>query len=256
MNLSALEKAMLSEMGIYWPHLDPDLKASSADMAPAPSKKTSPKPTSIARPAATLKNVTLPLSHTKPQALVQNWEVLKTAIHDCQACPLGQVREQALDGMGNSQADCFILGETPSEWDDEQGQLATGDAGTLLKMMLRSIGLTLEEATPDKQVFFSTAVKCKPPRQRNPHNSELEACRGFLQHQIEWVKPKVILAVGRLAAQQLLGTEEALGALRGRTHLYQSIPTIVTYSPAYLLRHPSDKAGTWQDLCRVKQLLA
>ena len=77
-----------------------------------------------------------------------------------------------------------------------------------------------------------------------------------MQHQIEWVKPKVILAMGRLAAQQLLGTEEALGALRGRTHLYQSIPTIVTYSPAYLLRHPSDKAGTWQDLCRVKQLLA
>jgi uracil-DNA glycosylase family 4 len=254
MKFSNTEKAMLSEMGIYWPSHEPILP--SPEVRPAKASKSTQLGISAA-PAVTpnppQKKITI--SAQNIQVNSSGWNELQSRIQSCSSCELAHSRQQAISGIGHYPADCFILGEIPSEQDDQQGTLGSGEAGNLLKAMMHSVGLTLGEGGTGKPVFFSSAVKCKPPRQRNPQANELEACRPFLVRQIELVKPKVILAMGRLAAQQLLGTEKALGALRGHIHDHQGIPVIVSYSAAYLLRHCADKAGAWEDWCRLKKLL-
>ena len=129
------------------------------------------------------------------------------------------------------------------------GEPFVGKSGQLLDNMLRALGLTRDEAEPQRQVFIVNTLKCRPPGNRNPEPAELAQCEPYLVRQIALVQPKIILAMGRFAVQALLRTTEPIGRLRGRVHSYQGVPLVVTYHPAYLLRNMEDKARAWDDLC-------
>lgn len=180
-----------------------------------------------------------------------DWGALKARVDACQACSLYQTRTQAVFGVGNQDADLMIIGEAPGADEDRQGEPFVGRAGLLLNAMLKAIGLDRSE------VFIANILKCRPPGNRDPHVDEANCCEPFLQRQIELVKPKVILAVGRVAAQNLLKTDAAVGSLRSREHALGEAnrPVVVTYHPAYLLRSPDQKGKAWQDLQAVARRL-
>ncbi len=184
-----------------------------------------------------------------------DWDGLRSAVADCRACSLCETRKNTVFGVGHSQAHWMIIGEAPGEQEDLQGEPFVGPAGKLLDNMLRALGLSRTEGPPEQQVFIANTLKCRPPRNRNPDPSELTQCEPFLQRQIELIQPRIILAMGRFAVQQLLQSQEAIGRLRGRVHRYQGVPLVVTYHPAYLLRNLPDKARAWEDLCLARQTL-
>ena len=171
-----------------------------------------------------------------------NWQQLSDEVSQCQHCELCQHRHQTVFGSGNQQADWLIVGEAPGEQEDLQGQPFIGVAGKLLTEMLRAIHLSRE------QIFITNIIKCRPPNDRNPHKNEAAACANYLQRQIALLKPKIILAVGRIAAQQLLETHAPLGELRGTVHYLETLPVVVVYHPAYLLRKLTEKRKAWDDL--------
>lgn len=179
-------------------------------------------------------------------SIENSMSTLKQCVATCQHCRLAKTRTQTVFGIGNEQADIMIIGEAPGFSEDQEGQPFVGRAGQLLNAMLSAIGLTRE------QVFIANIIKCRPPNNRDPLPDEVEACTGYLVQQIDFIKPKVICALGRIAAQYLLKTEQALGKLRQQEHHYQNIPLIITYHPAYLLRNPIDKKKTYQDLLTLK----
>ena len=149
----------------------------------------------------------------------------------------------------------MVVGEAPGEQEDLKGEPIVGAAGQLLDRMLAALGLSRDDGPPERQVFIANALKCRPPRNRNPSPEELAACQPFLQRQVALVQPRVIIAMGRFAVQSLLGTDEPIGRLRGQVHQWQGRPLVVTYHPAYLLRQPADKARAWDDLCLAAELL-
>ncbi len=183
-----------------------------------------------------------------------DWPTLRAAVAGCQACALCESRKNTVFGVGNPAAEWMIVGEAPGEQEDKQGEPFVGAAGQLLDAMLKAIGLTRSEADAAHQVFIANTLKCRPPRNRNPLPEELAQCTPYLQRQIALVQPRVLLAMGRFAIQQLLHTEEPVGRLRGKVHEHQGIPVIVTYHPAYLLRQPTEKAKAWQDLLLAVQV--
>jgi uracil-DNA glycosylase family 4 len=170
------------------------------------------------------------------------WDDLRRRVERCTACPLHASRTQTVFGTGDRSAQWMIIGEAPGAQEDLQGEPFVGPAGLLLNEMLRAVGLRREE------VFIANILKCRPPHNRDPLPAEVAACSGFLQQQVALVKPKIILAVGRVAAQNLLQVDEPIGRLRGKVHRYAGIPVVVVYHPAYLLRQPREKAKAWQDL--------
>jgi uracil-DNA glycosylase family 4 len=179
-----------------------------------------------------------------------DWPELRTAVADCTRCPLHQSRTQTVFGVGNENADWLIVGEAPGAEEDRRGEPFVGRAGKLLDEMLRAAGQSRDE------VFIANILKCRPPNNRDPEAEEASACRGYLQRQIALLKPKIILAVGRIAAQTLLDTDTPVGKLRGQLHQLGDIPMVVTYHPAYLLRSPSQKRKSWQDLCLAMDVAA
>ena len=187
---------------------------------------------------------------TSPSADAQRaWQQLEQAVSACTGCELHATRTQAVFGVGNHSAELLIIGEAPGRDEDLQGEPFVGRAGQLLNAMLAAIGYRRE------QVYIANILKCRPPNNRDPRPEEAGACNAWLQGQIELIQPEVILALGRVAAHNLLNTDKSLGALRTGQHSYANIPLIVTYHPAYLLRKPIDKRKAWQDLKRVKILL-
>ena len=184
-----------------------------------------------------------------------DWPTLRDAVAACQACGLRQTRRQTVFGVGHPQAHWMIVGEAPGEQEDLQGEPFVGDSGQLLDNMLHALQLTRAPSTPAQQVFIANALKCRPPRNRNPEAVELARCEPFLQRQIELIRPRIILAMGRFAVQSLLRSAEPIGKLRGRVHRYHEVPLVVTYHPAYLLRNPADKARAWDDLCLAAQVV-
>lgn len=173
-----------------------------------------------------------------------DWNSLQAEVAQCHQCELSQTRTKTVFGVGNPQADWLIIGEAPGQDEDRQGEPFVGEAGQLLDKMLLAIGLQREE------VFITNTLKCHPQKNRDPQRAEIEKCETFLQRQIEWIKPKIILSVGKVSAQNLLKSDQAIGDLRGRVHHFgpHSIPLVVTYHPAYLLRQPSKKRRAWEDL--------
>ncbi len=171
-----------------------------------------------------------------------NWESLQSEVTNCRKCALCETRSQTVFGTGNKNPDWLFIGEAPGEQEDLQGQPFVGAAGSLLTEMLRAINLSRDD------IFIANILKCRPPHNRDPHADEMAACRPFLERQIALLKPKVIVAVGRIAAQQLLNTDMAIGKLRGKVYRMNGIPLVVIYHPAYLLRSLSQKSKAWQDL--------
>ena len=185
-----------------------------------------------------------------------DWDGLRAAVQGCEACGLCKSRTQAVFGVGHTSAQWMIVGEAPGEQEDKQGEPFVGRAGQLLDRMLAAVGLTRSEADATQQVFIANVLKCRPPANRNPQPQEVAQCEPYLMRQVELVRPKMILAMGRFAVQSLLKSTEPIGKLRGRVHDYQGVPLVVTYHPAYLLRSPTDKALAWDDLCLAREVLA
>jgi DNA polymerase len=183
----------------------------------------------------------LPAVHTL------DWDALSERVAGCQLCRLCEKRTNSVFGVGDRSADWMLIGEAPGENEDRQGEPFVGQAGKLLDSMLRSLTLAR-----DTNVYIANVIKCRPPGNRNPEPDEVARCEPYLQRQVALVKPKLIVALGRFAAQSLLKTTASISSLRGRVHEYEGVPVIVTYHPAYLLRSLPDKAKAWADLCLAR----
>lgn len=179
------------------------------------------------------------------------WDALEEDIRACAACGLCQRRKQAVPGVGDRQADLMFVGEGPGAEEDQRGEPFVGQAGKLLDNMLASIGMKRGEG-----VYIANAVKCRPPHNRTPEEGEIAACRPYLERQIQLVQPRLLVALGRPAAQALLQTEIGIGAARGKRFRRGDVEVVVTYHPAYLLRNPQDKAKAWEDLCFARRTMA
>jgi len=271
MGFSERQASMLEEMGIrVWTRAEVAAPAvaeaevvAAPEPAPAPAQARAPAPAPrapAAVPSAPARPATAPVvvaRGDRPTGTeTMDWPALREAVTGCTACGLCQGRTQTVFGVGNEQAHWMVVGEAPGEQEDRQGEPFVGKSGQLLDNMLRAVGLTRDEAGPDRQVYIANTVKCRPPGNRNPEPQELAQCEPFLMRQIALVQPRVILAMGRFAVQSLLRSNEPIGRLRGRVHTYQGVPLVVTYHPAYLLRNPEDKGRAWDDLCLAREVLA
>lgn len=185
------------------------------------------------------------------QAVVQSpdWDSLRVTVAACTQCALHQSRSQTVFGVGNQNADVLVIGEAPSQEEDARGEPFVGRAGELLNAMLQAIDLQRE------QVYIVNILKCRPPNDRDPLPQEVAHCDAYLQAQIELLQPKIIFAVGKIAAQSLLQSDVTVTELRGKWHDYRGIPLLVSYHPAYLLRKPTEKRKAWHDLLELKARL-
>lgn len=237
--LSPRQHVVLAEMGIdVWVSrqtksaLAESLVAESVSAEPVAEEPKPAEPGSV--PAASESHVS---GYDFPQ--------LEEVIRACTRCGLHAGRTQAVCGVGNQTADWMIIGEAPGEDEDRVGEPFVGRAGQLLNEMLRAAGMARDD------VYIANMLKCRPPNNRDPHADEVDSCMPYLQRQIELIQPKLILLVGRIAAQNLLATSAPVGKLRGEVHSFGAagIPAVVTYHPAYLLRSPAQKRKSWDDLC-------
>jgi uracil-DNA glycosylase family 4 len=206
----------------------------------APASDESLRP--VIENAATDVAASAPSEYEPAPADPDNWESLQAEVAVCRKCALCETRTQTVFGTGNKQADWMVIGEAPGQSEDLQGQPFVGKAGQLLTEMLRALNLARED------VFIANILKCRPPDNRDPKADEIEACHAYLQRQLALVQPKIILAVGRIAAQSLLKTEAPLAKLRNKVHTLDETPVVVVYHPAYLLRSLSEKRKAWMDL--------
>jgi DNA polymerase len=179
------------------------------------------------------------------------WIELKQAVPACTACSLHKGRKQTVFGVGDENADWMLIGEAPGAEEDRLGEPFVGQAGKLLDNMLAAIGLKRGE-----NVYIANVLKCRPPGNRNPEPEEVEKCTPFLKQQIALIRPKLIIAMGRFAAQTLLSSDATIASMRGRVYRYEGVPLIVTYHPAYLLRNLPDKSKAWADLVFAKKTMA
>ena len=181
-----------------------------------------------------------------------SWDELRAAVAACQRCELHTSRTQTVFGVGNPGARWMFIGEAPGAEEDRQGEPFVGRAGQLLTAMIRALGMQRED------VYIANVLKCRPPGNRDPKPAEAASCRAYLERQVALVDPTLVIAVGRIAAQDLLATETPIAKLRGKVHSFgaKPWPLLVTYHPAYLLRSPSEKRKAWQDLVYARQLFA
>ncbi len=185
------------------------------------------------------------MPEASPPAVMQlDWQGLQQAVAACQACSLAKTRTQTVFGVGDPNAEWLFVGEAPGAEEDRRGEPFVGQAGQLLDNMLAAINLKRGD-----NVYIANVLKCRPPGNRDPQGEEVVKCDPFLKRQVELIRPKLIVAMGRFAAQSLLNTEQSISALRSKLHDYHGVPVIVTYHPAYLLRNLMDKAKAWEDLC-------
>jgi uracil-DNA glycosylase len=186
----------------------------------------------------------------RAQILRMGWDELKASVEGCIACPLSQSRTRTVFGIGDKNADWLYVGEGPGAQEDATGEPFVGQAGKLLDNMLAAIDLKRGQ-----NVYIANIVKCRPPDNRAPTSHEAHQCEPYLARQIELMKPRIIIALGKVAAENLLHTDANLGSLRGRLHQHSDIPVIVTYHPAYLLRTLPAKAKAWEDLCFARRTM-
>ena len=180
-----------------------------------------------------------------------DWERLRATVAGCNECELHSGRTQTVFGVGSSNAELLVIGEAPGAEEDRRGEPFVGRAGKLLDAMLAAIDLSRD------QVYIANILKCRPPRNRDPRPEESTACTPYLERQIALLQPKVILALGRIAAQWLLQSDSPIGRLRGRQFGLGNpeVPLVASYHPAYLLRSPAQKARAWEDLQLVRRIL-
>lgn len=265
LHLDKRQRAMLAEMGVrVWSPMTEAavMLAPAVDIEPthgfvAASELATQAIANAIKPA--------PILIQRPEGIDHmDWSALRTTVTGCQACTLCGSRQNTVFGVGASapegetpQVDWLIVGETPGEDEDRQGEPFVGQAGKLLDNMLGAMKLsrTGERTAEGGGVYIANVLKCRPPGNRNPKPEEVAQCLPYLERQVALLKPKMILAMGRFAVQALLresvpevdGTP--LGKLRGRVHQYQNVPVVVTYHPAYVMRNLPEKAKVWADLC-------
>lgn len=188
-----------------------------------------------------------------PYEAPQDWDALRVAVAACRRCALCDTRHNTVFGIGPQPAPLMVVGEGPGADEDATGEPFVGRAGKLLDEMLKAI-----RASRRDNVFITNVVKCRPPANRDPRPAEVEACRPYLDRQIERVAPRLIVGLGRVAAQRLLGTDLPMFKLRGQVHHYgaRATPVMLTYHPAYLLRSPREKVKAWEDLKAIARFLA
>ncbi len=182
-----------------------------------------------------------------PEAM--DWDTLAATVRECRLCGLCATRTQTVFGTGDIHSRLMVIGEAPGADEDRLGEPFVGRAGQLLNSMLKAAGFARG------QVYIANVLKCRPPNNRNPLVEEADRCLPYLLRQIELVSPALILCLGRIASQRLLGFEEPLGRQRGRIHRIGRTPVIVTYHPAYLLRSPAEKRKSWDDLKLAMEVL-
>ena len=280
LDLDERQRRILREIGIelFWPPARvagdrPALESASpasgpvAAQAPVQANVHTPVQASVAPPA----RVRPPEPGTEPLPVRQRpapvvplapvregasgiagmeWEALAQAVAECRACGLCEGRTNTVFGVGDLQPVWMVIGEAPGENEDLQGEPFVGQAGKLLDNMLAALGVRRGQG-----VYIANVLKCRPPRNRNPLPEEIAQCEPFLRRQVELLRPKIILAMGRFAVHTLLQTTEPVGQLRGRVHHYNDVPVVVTYHPAYLLRTLPDKAKAWADLCLAQRVM-
>jgi DNA polymerase len=200
----------------------------------------------VTEPAPFAAEVAAPEASAGSVAML-DWDTLAERVASCTACRLCERRTNTVFGVGDRAAEWMLIGEAPGENEDRQGEPFVGQAGKLLDNMLHALSLTRGE-----NVYIANVIKCRPPGNRNPEPDEVARCEPYLQRQVQLVKPKIIVALGRFAAQSLLKTTNSIASLRGRVHEYEGVPVIVTYHPAYLLRSLQDKSKAWTDLCLAR----
>jgi DNA polymerase len=210
--------------------------------------------TAAGQPAAVLEDVavqkpTVPAGDSPVAGM--DWPQLRAKVAGCTDCKLRAGCTQTVFGVGDEQAQWMLVGEAPGAEEDRLGEPFVGQAGRLLDHMLFSVGLAR-----GKNVYIANVLKCRPPGNRNPEPDEVAKCSPHLLRQVALIQPKLIVAMGRFAAQTLLGTDATIASLRGRVHRYAGVPLIVTYHPAYLLRNLPDKAKAWSDLLFAKKTIA
>lgn len=251
--------AVLREMGLapLWrlrssaDPIEPAEAPAAAQTGPTSQVQAAPAVAAPAAPAARIRAAAVPApaapaarSQAVPDVSGLDWDALEQQIRDCRACTLCERRNQAVPGVGDREADWLFVGEGPGAEEDQRGEPFVGQAGKLLDAMLAAIGLERGH-----NVYIANAVKCRPPGNRTPEADEMATCQPYLERQIALIRPRIIVALGRPAAQTLLGGEVKIAAARGRLFDRNGIPVVVTYHPAYLLRNPQDKAKAWEDLC-------
>lgn len=226
----------------------PDLPLTEATDLDAPKIKAVPA-TVVQAPAA---QATVPSATASPDSAIAlpDWLSLEVRVAACRQCRLCEARKQAVLGVGDRQADWLFVGEGPGAEEDARGEPFVGQAGQLLDNMLASIDLQRGH-----DVYIANAVKCRPPENRTPDAAEIAACRPYLAEQIALLQPKLIIVMGRPAAQAILQAEVKISDMRGKLHDYNGIPVIVTYHPAYLLRNLMEKAKAWEDLCFMRRTM-
>ncbi|HJW27208.1 MAG TPA: uracil-DNA glycosylase [Rhodocyclaceae bacterium] len=247
MNLS--REQMLAEMGIT-----PIWRLRGREAAPAAVEAVAPVPAAASAPTpepALAAPEGEPAPASRADAISRlDWDGLRQSTANCRACALCGQRQQAVLGVGDQAADWLFIGEGPGAEEDVQGEPFVGQAGKLLDNMLAAIDLRRGE-----RVYIANAVKCRPPGNRTPTAEEMATCRPYLERQIELIKPRLIVLLGRAAVSTMLEDERSLAALRGKRHDYKGIPVIVTYHPAYLLRNLPEKAKAWEDLVFARRLM-
>jgi len=246
--VSSRRDEMLREIGLMpiWRLRErtPATHAASTD----PGSAEVADPSAVASPAPPASPVT---GHPSPgdgdrdiAIMRMDWPLLKDAVAQCRDCPLHAKRRKTVFGVGDENADWMFVGEGPGADEDAQGDPFVGQAGKLLDSMLAAIDLKRGE-----NVYIANVVKCRPPGNRNPEPDEAQKCEPYLQRQIELIRPKLIVALGRVAALNLLARDASIASLRGRVLDYKGTPLVVTYHPAYLLRSLTEKSKAWEDLC-------
>jgi uracil-DNA glycosylase len=243
---AARRTLILREMG-----LAPQWRLRGSGQGPEPAAAGEALPTqSVA--AGGMEMRAAPLADERTARIMGlDWPELRQEVSGCESCGLCRTRTHTVFGVGDEQADWLLVGEAPGAEEDARGEPFVGQAGRLLDSMLASIGLQR-----GSKVFIANVLKCRPPGNRNPDAQEVAQCGPFLHRQIELLQPKLIVAMGRFAAQTLLDTDATIGSLRGRLHRYRGLPLIVTYHPAYLLRSLPEKAKAWEDLCLARRTMA
>lgn len=286
-DLDERQRAMLAEMGVrvWWPQRSggashalaeatapaasvqsvsaPALTAAVVPSAAAPLVASSVRAAPSVRPATPQAAPAAPAFAPLPEGLPgMAWPELQATANHCASCALCAARQSPILGTAYAPAYWMVVGDLPSEEDDDKGTPFNGPEGQLLDNMLQAVGVRRQSAdqvaaaNPTQALAYLThAVKCRPPRGRNPDAAELSVCAAYLSRQVQLVQPRVILAMGRFAIQSLLGSTEPLGQLRGRLHAFQGVPVVTTYPPGNLLRQPADKAKAWADLVLALQVV-
>ena len=258
--------AMLAEMGVRsWVRPAP-VEARCLEAAAVPTRVSQP-PASRARAAVPAHTVPVPVPvRMAPSASARQradagaiatmgWPELRSEVAHCTACRLCEGRSNTVFGVGHEEAHWMVVGEAPGEQEDASGEPFVGKSGQLLDNMLAAVGLSRTQGPPQQRVFIANALKCRPPKDRNPRPEEVEQCRPFLRRQVALVAPRIILAMGRFAVSALLASDAPIGRLRGRVHDFHGVPTVVTHHPVYLLCSPADKARAWDDLCLAREIV-